>query len=205
MELEEDSHIDLSSTAQWGLQAQMSQGNITVLEILPSSTTAVGAYKIFVERSMRSNPHAIRKFHVKDPVYILFNPWCSGYPNQILNLLHEYVLDDLVYMPKDQDLEEYIQNDTGKVWVGTHRQIRSRPWVFGQFEDSILPAAIFVLDSSSLLPVDRGNPIKVNQTFKKNKSILALQVSRAISAMVNDIDDRGVLSGNWSGKYDVIL
>ena len=127
MELEEDSHIDLSSTAQWGMQAQMSQGNITVLEILPSSTTAVGAYKIFVETSMRSNPHAIRKFHVKDPVYILFNPWCSGYPNQILNLLHEYVLDDLVYMPKYQDLEEYIQNDTGKVWVGTHRQIRSRP------------------------------------------------------------------------------
>ena len=28
-------------------------------------------------------------------------------------------------------------------------------------------------------------------------------MSRAISAMVNDIDDRGVLSGNWSGKYEV--
>ena len=23
-----------------------------------------------------------------------------------------------------------------------------------------------------------------------------------ISAMVNDIDDRGVISGNWSGKYE---
>ena len=78
MELEEDSHIDLSSTKQWGMQAQMSQGNITVLEILPSSTTAVGAYKIWVETSLKSNPQAIRKFHVKDPVYILFNPWCSG-------------------------------------------------------------------------------------------------------------------------------
>ena len=27
------------------------------------------------------------------------------------------------------------------------------------------------------------------------------QVCRAISAMVNDIDDRGVISGNWSGNY----
>eukprot|EP00092_Neocalanus_flemingeri_P008907 GFUD01009582.1.p1 GENE.GFUD01009582.1~~GFUD01009582.1.p1 ORF type:complete len:767 (-),score=186.34 GFUD01009582.1:232-2472(-) len=171
MDLQENSHIDLSSTKQWGMQAQLSQGNITVLEILSSSTTAVGAYKITVETSIRSNPQAIKKFKVRDPVYILFNPWST---------------DDLVYMPKDQELEEYIDNDTGKVWVGTYRQIRSRPWVFGQFEDAILPAAFFVLDSSSLLPVDRGNPIKV---------------SRAISAMVNDIDDRGVISGNWSGKY----
>ena len=78
MELEEDSHIDLSSTRQWGIQAQMSQGNLTVLEILSASTAAVGAYKILLETSMRSNPRAVRKFHVKDPVYILFNPWCSG-------------------------------------------------------------------------------------------------------------------------------
>ena len=66
-------------------------------------------------------------------------------------------------MPKVQDLDEYIQNDTGKVWVGTHRQIRSRPWVFGQFEDSVLPAALYVLDRSSLHPVDRGDPVKVRQ------------------------------------------
>ena len=78
LELEDDSHIDLSSTKQWGMQAQMSQGNLTVLEILSASTTAVGAYKVSIETSMRSNPQAVRKFHVKDPVYILFNPWSSG-------------------------------------------------------------------------------------------------------------------------------
>ena len=78
MELKEDSHIDMSSTKQWGMQAQMSQGNLTVLEILPSSTTAVGAYRILVETFMKSNPQAVRRYLVKDPVYILFNPWCSG-------------------------------------------------------------------------------------------------------------------------------
>ena len=83
MELEENSHIDLSSTRQWGIQAQMSQGNLTVLEILSSSTAPVGAYKIHLETSLRSNPQAVRKFHVKDPVYVLFNPWCSG-----LKLIH---------------------------------------------------------------------------------------------------------------------
>merc|ERR1719347_1698746 len=74
LELEEDSNIDLSTTKQWAVQAQMSQGNLTVLEILSSSTTAVGAYKILLETSMRSNPQAVRKFNVQDPVYILFNP-----------------------------------------------------------------------------------------------------------------------------------
>ena len=78
MDLNEDSHIDMSSTKQWGMQAQLSQGNITVLEILSSSTTAVGAYKILIETTLRSNPQAVRKFKVKDPVYILFNPWCTG-------------------------------------------------------------------------------------------------------------------------------
>ena len=114
-------------------------------------------------------------------------------------------------MPKEENLEEYILNDTGKVWVGTHRRIRSRPWVFGQFEDSVLPAALYVLDRSSLHPVERGDPVKVIQihmraNWKEQEGpCLLLQVSRVISAMVNDCDDRGVLSGNWSGKYDVRL
>ena len=76
-------------------------------------------------------------------------------------------------MPKEQDLQEFIQNDVGKLWVGTHRRIRSRPWVYGQFEDSVLPAAIFVLDSSRLPLVERGNPIKVKrrQHLKISKKV----------------------------------
>ena len=88
--------------------------------------------------------------------------------NAFIKVHGQNITDDLVYMPKVQDLDEYIQNDTGKVWVGTHRQIRSRPWVFGQFEDSVLPAALYVLDRSSLHPVDRGDPVKVGRPDNYN-------------------------------------
>ena len=162
MDLEEDSHIDMSSTNQWGIQAQMSQGNVTVLEILSSSTAAVGAYNMTIETSLRSNPGAVKKYKVKVPVYILFNPWCTGVNIIIVHdSLKVQYLDDLVHMPKEEELEEYIQNDTGKLWVGTYRQIRTRPWVFGQFEEAVLPAAMFVLDKSRIPLVDRGDPIMV--------------------------------------------
>ena len=76
--------------------------------------------------------------------------------------------------------------------------------MFGQFEEAVLPAAMTVLDNSSMRPIDRGDPIKVNlEDFHKLE--INIQVSRVISAMVNDVDDYGVIAGNWSGKYDVRL
>ena len=72
-------------------------------------------------------------------------------------------------MHDDKETREYVQNDVGKVWMGTHDNYYGRPWVFGQFEDCVLPACCFILDNSSLKPAERGNPVKV---------------ARAISAMV---------------------
>ena len=75
----------------------------------------------------------------------------------------------------------------GKVYTGSYKHPIGRDWAFGQFEENVLPAAVYILDRSQLRPASRGNPIKV---------------SRAISAMVNDIDDKGVLSGRWQPPYD---
>ena len=61
-------------------------------------------------------------------------------------------------------------------------QVRSRPWVFGQFGTTLLPAAVFVLERSRLPPGQRGDPVLV---------------ARALSAAVNDVDDDGVVAGNW--------
>ena len=84
-------------------------------------------------------------------------------------------------------LEEYVLNETGKVYTGSYKHPIGRDWAFGQFEDSVLPAAMYILDKSKLNPSLRGNPVKV---------------ARVISAMVNDVDDGGVLTGRWQPPYD---
>ena len=97
------------------------------------------------------------------------------------------VSDDAVYLHDDRQVREYVENDVGKVWNGTYKNYFGRPWNFGQFEDSVLPACCFILDKSRLKPAERGNPVKV---------------CRAISAMVNSHDDKGILSGRWEKPYD---
>ena len=72
-------------------------------------------------------------------------------------------------MHDDKESKEYVQNDVGKVWMGTYDNYFGRPWIFGQFEDCVLPACCFILDNSRLKPAERGNPVRV---------------ARAVSAMV---------------------
>ncbi|XP_062424467.1 protein-glutamine gamma-glutamyltransferase 4 [Rhea pennata] len=106
-----------------------------------------------------------------DAVYLLFNPWCQA---------------DTVFMAGDAEKNEYVLNDTGYIYVGSADYIHARPWNFGQFEQFILDACMYLLDQSKLKPNARRDPVVV---------------SRAMSALVNANDDRGVLIGNWSGMY----
>ncbi|NXA48099.1 TGM4 glutamyltransferase, partial [Nothocercus julius] len=106
-----------------------------------------------------------------DAVYLLFNPWCQ---------------EDTVFMAGDAEKNEYVLNDMGYIYVGSADYIRGRPWNFGQFEELILDSCMYLLDQSKLKPNARRDPVLV---------------SRAMSALVNANDDRGVLMGNWSGVY----
>lgn len=72
-------------------------------------------------------------------------------------------------MEKQEELQEYILNESGKIWCGCYKQPKGRRWIFGQFDDIVLPAAILLLEKSRLAHHDRGSPVLV---------------SRIISAMV---------------------
>jgi len=69
--------------------------------------------------------------------------------------------DDPVYLDNEELRREYLMNETGKVFVGTHHRPKGRRWVYGQFSDVALPAAQLLLEQSGLNPTERGNPVQV--------------------------------------------
>uniref|UniRef100_A0A2P2HW15 protein-glutamine gamma-glutamyltransferase n=1 Tax=Hirondellea gigas TaxID=1518452 RepID=A0A2P2HW15_9CRUS len=146
-----------------------------VLQVYIPASAPVGIWKLNVRTGLvdRSVSRATVLHSQDTDIFVLFNPWCK---------------DDNVYMEDDAEREEYIMNDRGKVYVGQYRKARGRPWAFGQFDDVVLPAAVYILEmrGANLTHSERGNPVKV---------------VRAISAGVNASDDDGILEGNWSGDY----
>ncbi|KAB7503271.1 Hemocyte protein-glutamine gamma-glutamyltransferase [Armadillidium nasatum] len=144
-----------------------------VLQVFIPATAPVGIWRLNIRSGLKDRSQGAGMAVYKDEtdVFILFNPWCK---------------EDLVYLEDDKDREEYVMNDKGKVYVGSFRKPRGRPWAFGQFEDVVLPVACYVLELSKYPHSERGNPVKV---------------VRAISGGVNDIDDEGILVGRWDGEY----
>lgn len=64
-------------------------------------------------------------------------------------------------MEDDAKRKEYVLNDQGKVYVGAFRRSRGRPWAFGQFDDVVLPVAMYILQTSRVADAERGNAVKV--------------------------------------------
>ena len=79
-------------------------------------------------------------------------------------------------MEDDAKREEYVINDKGKVYVGSHRRARGRPWAFGQFDDVVLPVAMYILDLNKLAYPMRGNPVQVVRAISAGVCILELKL-----------------------------
>lgn len=88
--------------------------------------------------------------------------------------------DDPVYLDNEEMRREYVMNETGKVYVGTHNRPKGRRWVFGQFSDVTLPAAQVLLDQSGLNPTERGNPVQVVRAIASTVSCTISQQEGAI-------------------------
>ncbi|KAM4793127.1 protein-glutamine gamma-glutamyltransferase 4 [Cyanocitta cristata] len=149
----------------WKISVVKKNGKECLLSVTSSPNAAVGKYNLHVKTGA----------NIYKPengvIYLLFNPWCE---------------DDVVYLANEAQRKEYVLNDTGCIYVGSAHSIYDRPWNYGQFEEFVLDACMYLLDKSKLSLTDRRDPANV---------------SRAMSALVNANDDRGVLLGNWSGNY----
>ncbi|XP_016886908.1 coagulation factor XIII A chain [Cynoglossus semilaevis] len=147
-----------------------SQGNSVTLGITPTPTAIVGKFRTYV--AIRDqNGWQITKRNSSTDLYLLFNPWSP---------------EDSVFLNNDSARFEYVLNDTGVIYQGTVDAVSQRYWSYGQFEQGVLDACIYILDACHMPISERGNVVKV---------------IRQGSSIINAQDDNGVLVGNWSDNY----
>ncbi|KAM9800711.1 transglutaminase 5, like [Syngnathus typhle] len=118
------------------------------------------------------------KFRALGKFILLCNPWCRA---------------DSVYIPFEDQREEYVQNDTSLLFMGTASNVVSRPWSMDLFEPDVLEACLNLLNISP-----QHQRKKRTDYLHRNNPVY---ISRVVSAMINCEDDRGVLKGNWSGDF----
>ncbi|XP_010706698.1 coagulation factor XIII A chain isoform X2 [Meleagris gallopavo] len=161
---------DVLKPGEWGAKITHKENSSIRLSIMSSATCIIGKFRLYV--AIRT-PYGIIRTHRNSATdtYILFNPWCQL---------------DAVYLDDEKEREEYVLNDVGIVFHGDINEVKLRSWSYGQFEENILDACLFLMDKAELELSGRGNPIKI---------------CRVASAMINSKDDNGVLAGSWDNLY----
>ncbi|KAM4028339.1 coagulation factor XIII A chain [Anomaloglossus baeobatrachus] len=155
---------------KWGAKIILNDYNSVTLSILSSPNCIIGKFRLYIAVL---TPYGILRTPRRSDTdtYILFNPWCK---------------EDAVYLDNEKEIEEYVMNDVGVIFHGEVSNIKTRSWEYGQFEEQILDACLFLMDKAQLDLSGRGNPIKI---------------SRIGSAVINGQDDDGVIAGSWNNDY----
>nr|XP_045010734.1 protein-glutamine gamma-glutamyltransferase K isoform X2 [Jaculus jaculus] len=151
----------------WKAQITKTRGNNLNLRVHTSPNAIIGKFQFTVRTRSEAGEFQL-PFDPHNEIYILFNPWCP---------------EDIVYVDHEDWRQEYVLNESGRIYYGTEAQIGERTWNYGQFDHGVLDACLYILDRRGMPYGGRGDPVSV---------------SRVISAMVNSLDDNGVLIGNWS-------
>ncbi|XP_026283813.2 hemocyte protein-glutamine gamma-glutamyltransferase-like [Frankliniella occidentalis] len=164
---------------KWESRITAMDVNTITVEVRSPADAPVGEWQVIVETidgaalgAPDAGPAYAFPYQHPVPVSLLFNPWEKH---------------DSVYMEETALLDEFVLNDVGKVWVGPMGFTKGREWVFGQFDERVLPAALMVLERTGIPHSERGDPVRM---------------SRALTKLVNANDDGGVLIGRWDGQYE---
>lgn len=71
------------------------------------------------------------------------------------------IADDEVYMAEEESRQEYVLEDTGLIWRGSHNRLRPTPWAYSQFERDCLECALYLLSGPGRLSESaRADPVK---------------------------------------------
>ncbi len=134
------------------------------LQVHIPSEAEVGQYEFSVEgkAGIHESVQAFPK-----PVVVLFNPWAAS---------------DAVYYADAKERKEYVETEDGQV---TWEKQKVRGWRFGQFDESALDMALYLMKEQA--PLNRKSPAAV---------------AREISGSCNTrFWAKGFIVGNWSGDF----
>ena len=84
-----------------------------------------------------TNSDELSVFQFDSNIYFLCNPWGK---------------DDSCGLLSSNQIDEYVLNEHGQIFLGSSDIPRSIPWYFGQFENSVLLAALTLLNRVQLSP-----------------------------------------------------
>ncbi|KAJ0023483.1 hypothetical protein NQD34_003382 [Periophthalmus magnuspinnatus] len=146
---------------------QMGKLNLT---IMPPADAPVGKYILKLSH--------LGEEKELGSLVVLFNPWCTA---------------DWVYMPEEDDRQEYVMNTHGIIYKGSGNYITSMNWDYGQFEEKMVQICLTLLDLSHKHLKDPADDVSARCN--------PIYVSRIISSMINSEDDRGVLQGRWGDNF----
>ncbi|XP_016071279.1 PREDICTED: protein-glutamine gamma-glutamyltransferase 6 isoform X1 [Miniopterus natalensis] len=158
----------------WTAVKEDQQGNTVTISITSPPDAVIGRYQLSTRLSSRRK-HSDRQL---GEFVLLFNPWCP---------------EDDVFLASEEERQEYVLNDSGIIFRGVEKCIRAQGWNYGQFEEDILDICLSILDRSPSHQNDPATDVSCRHD--------PIYVTRVISAMVNSNNDRGVVQGQWQGKY----
>ncbi|XP_020761977.2 protein-glutamine gamma-glutamyltransferase 6 [Odocoileus virginianus] len=158
----------------WMAVKEAQTENTTTFSLASPPNAIIGRYQLSARVSSRRkhNDWKLGEF------ILLFNPWCP---------------EDDVFLDSEEERQEYVLNDSGIIFRGVEKRIRAQGWNFGQFEEDILKICLSILDRTPSYQDDPATDVSHRHD--------PIYITRAVSAMVNSNNDRGVVQGQWQGKY----
>lgn len=164
---------------EWGIRIGAASGAKYSLVVSCPADAMVGRYDvaILIGDSADAEP---RSFRQPDPIYVLFNAWCR---------------EDSVYLGNEVQRNEYVLNDLGYVFIGSAKPNGqwARPWVFGQFEDTVTKVIFDILQKH------------IRDNARRDPVIVARKMTSLVNYMPQwdkPETQTGILVGNWSGDYE---
>ncbi|XP_030634968.1 protein-glutamine gamma-glutamyltransferase 2 [Chanos chanos] len=200
-----EKHSGVRDKKSWRMEVSETDATTVTMSIVCSADASIGLYTLSVKTvSLESETARLGN------LLVLFNPWCEGDALCHLHLLNVILLklyllanclslavtmraEDWVFLPDEEERQEYVMREQGILYKGTGNYITPMAWDFGQFEDDVIDICLTLLDMN---PKCLKN---ASEDFSARCN--PIYVSRVVSAMINSNDDHGVLMGRWSEPY----